>query len=231
MALPAIFDLASAQRIADAVRKVEIGDRDENALRFRRSPEDPRRIFRMGTIEGSWPVDTEKTVTFRNKTNPPNTASALNLFTDLPDNGGTQTVAIAREGTAWYLVEFVQDSDVFRIAEFVGSWPQFTPKVVEFISSPRTVVAWNLFLDFPDRDGFPYYCAVAKDGPFWFLIQWEWHTQTASLVLVGEDTILRDLSAEIGEDCTIILDKVFDKISVVESTYTIEIVQFGRPAS
>lgn len=233
MTQPIVFDLAAAQRIANAVRKVEIGDRAESPLRFRRIIEDPKRIFRIATFTGSWSIDTEKTVTFKYRTNTPNTAVATNLFVDLEDKDEEQTVAIAREGTAWYLIEYEQpDPEAFRIATFTGDWGKYASKTVAWkysTATPNTAEALNLFVDFPDRDGLPYDCAVAKDGEDWFLVAWEWHTATASQVTVKEEVVLKNVVAELDTNCDIVITPTFATLSVVSTTYQIEIVKFGRP--
>lgn len=106
MATPSVFDLASAQRIAAAVRRVEIGDRSEAALRFRRiDPQQQRKVFRIATFEGAWAIGGTKTVEFKYQTSTPNTASVLNLFFPWPGADGTTDCAIAREGAAWHLID------------------------------------------------------------------------------------------------------------------------------
>lgn len=64
------------------------------------------KTFRICTFTGAWAIGSNKTVTFRGVTTTPNTISATNLFFDLPNNG-TSTCAIAKDGTAWYLVQDV----------------------------------------------------------------------------------------------------------------------------
>lgn len=102
------FTRPAAERIAKVVRKVEQGDRGSNGLRFLSrsggggaSP----KTFRICTFTGSWSIDGIKTVTFRNQTTTPNTLSASNLFFDIPDDG-TKNCAVAKDGTAWYLVQW-----------------------------------------------------------------------------------------------------------------------------
>jgi hypothetical protein len=65
------------------------------------------KIFRVCTFTGTWSVDTDKTLKFRNVTTTPNTVSARNIFADI--KGGTSSAcitncAIAKDGTAWYLI-------------------------------------------------------------------------------------------------------------------------------
>lgn len=99
------FTRAAAERIASAVRTVERGDRDESPLRFAKPPADPpRRVFRMCTFTGEWTKGTTATVTFLNQTTTPNTVVARNVFATVDASAFTAHCAIAREGTAWYLI-------------------------------------------------------------------------------------------------------------------------------
>lgn len=99
------FTRKDAHRIANVVRTVEQGDRDGTPLVFGKGVSPPPVVFRVGTHDSSaWAKDASKTVTFINVTTPPNTASAINLFADLPTGATGRAVALAREGTAWYLI-------------------------------------------------------------------------------------------------------------------------------
>jgi hypothetical protein len=101
---PVIFDRSSAERIANAVRRVEIGDRTESPLRFDAVPPPQRKTFRIATFSGAWSVGATKTVTFKYQTATPNTASVLNLVCGLSPSGSCD-VSIAKDGTAWFLVQ------------------------------------------------------------------------------------------------------------------------------
>jgi hypothetical protein len=102
------FTRQSADRIAKVVRKVEAGNRDTVAM-----PTAPRgvagggngKVFRVGTFTGAWAINTGKTVTFKNQTATPNTASVTNYFFDFPQPNGTVDCGIAKEGTAWFLID------------------------------------------------------------------------------------------------------------------------------
>lgn len=100
------FTSDSADRIAKVVRIVEAGNRDTGALptspRFSGGSAKP--VFRMATFTGSWNIDAFKTVTFRDQTATPNTASAINLFANLTAASSARACAIAKDGTAWYLI-------------------------------------------------------------------------------------------------------------------------------
>ena len=67
------------------------------------SPYVPK-VFRVCTFTGSWAINTAKDVTFRGVTTTPNTVSATNLMCGLSPTG-TCDVTIAKDGTAWYLVQ------------------------------------------------------------------------------------------------------------------------------
>lgn len=62
------------------------------------------KTFRVCTFSGEWAIDTDKTVTFKNQTTTPNTVSARNLVCGLNPSGSCD-VSIAKDGTAWYLVQ------------------------------------------------------------------------------------------------------------------------------
>lgn len=102
------FNRRDAQRIANVVRKVEQGDRKGTPLVFGRNGASASSMpvfFRVGTHDGAaWAKNASKTVTFINVTTTPNTASATNLFADIATGSTGRNVAIAREGTTWYLI-------------------------------------------------------------------------------------------------------------------------------
>lgn len=60
--------------------------------------------FRICTFTGAWSKTGEKTVTFRGVTATPNTVLATNLFASIAAASGSRNCAIARDGTAWYLI-------------------------------------------------------------------------------------------------------------------------------
>jgi hypothetical protein len=155
MATPSVFDLASAQRIAAAVRKVEIGDRSESALRFRRvQPQQQRKVFRIATFSGAWAINSTKTVTFKYQTSTPNTASVTNLFFPFPALPGTTDCAIAKDGTAWFLVDvpfetatavFITGTASQVIVDDVSIETAFSPTTtsVNIVSSISVAAALN----------------------------------------------------------------------------------------
>jgi len=101
------FTPGSAERIARVVRVVEAGNR--NATGYVPSPrlQGGGKVFRVCEFTGSWSIDTAKTVTFYNQTATPNTVQAQNIFATLSGTTVTSTFrncAIAKDGTAWYLI-------------------------------------------------------------------------------------------------------------------------------
>jgi hypothetical protein len=102
---PTQFTRESAERIANVVRAAELASPAARPLSFDRldTPQ-KQRLFRVCTFTGAWAINATKTVTFRGVTTTPNTVSAINLFCGL-DPSGSCDVSIAKEGTAWYLVQ------------------------------------------------------------------------------------------------------------------------------
>jgi hypothetical protein len=62
------------------------------------------KTFRICTFTGSWSINGEKVVTFRNQTTTPNTVAAVNLFASIAAGSSSRNCAIAKDGTAWYLI-------------------------------------------------------------------------------------------------------------------------------
>jgi hypothetical protein len=102
------FTSGAADRIVKVVRAVEGGDRDCGPLTFgARIGGVSGKTFRVCTFTGAWSINGTKTVTFRNQTSTPNTVAAVNLFAALTGTTATSTFrncAIAKDGTAWYLI-------------------------------------------------------------------------------------------------------------------------------
>jgi hypothetical protein len=99
------FTRPAAERIAKVVRTVEAGDRDQAGLTFGNRVTGPSgKAFRVATFTGSWSINGEKVVTFRNQTTTPNTVSAVNLFANIATAASSRNCAIAKDGTAWYLI-------------------------------------------------------------------------------------------------------------------------------
>jgi len=106
------FTRAAAERIANVVRIVETGDRDGAPLRFGRAIgaggavvlHRDQKVFRVCTFTAAWSKNTTKVVTLKYQTSTPNTFVATNLFAEITSSTATRNCAIAKEGTAWYLI-------------------------------------------------------------------------------------------------------------------------------
>lgn len=98
------FTRDSADRIAAAVRRVEIGDRTQSGPTWDVvDTPGSRRVFRICTFTGSWSIGASKTVEVKGSTA---TVSAVNLFFPIASGPSSDTdCAIAKDGTAWYLVD------------------------------------------------------------------------------------------------------------------------------
>ena len=94
------FTRSAAERIAAVVRKVEQGDRDGSPLVYGVADQ-PNKTFRVCTFTGSWSANSFKTVTLRNSTA---TLAAYNLFGSISASCGGSPVAVAKDGTAWYVI-------------------------------------------------------------------------------------------------------------------------------
>ena len=113
------FTKPAAERIARVVREIEGGDRDGGPLTFgARVGEANAKVFRVCTFTGAWSINASKTVTFRGVTTTPNTVAAVNLFFPFPAPASATDCAIAKEGTAWYLIDVPFET---ATAVFVGA--------------------------------------------------------------------------------------------------------------
>jgi hypothetical protein len=100
------FTRESADRIAGVVRTLELTPARGAALEFEAVQQSGKgqRAFRVCTFTGAWSINGTKTVTFRNQTSTPNTVSAVNLFANIATRASARNCAIAKDGTAWYLI-------------------------------------------------------------------------------------------------------------------------------
>lgn len=62
------------------------------------------KVFRICTFTGAWSIGSSKAVTFKGVTTTPNTVNVTNLVCGLSPAGSCD-VSIAKDGTAWYLVQ------------------------------------------------------------------------------------------------------------------------------
>ena len=96
------FTRPAAERIGKAVRQVEAGNRDLGPIKWGpRGGAASVKVFHVCTFTGAWAINTAKTVTFRGVTS---TVAAVNLFVAIQEPASAKNCAIARDGTAWYLI-------------------------------------------------------------------------------------------------------------------------------
>lgn len=128
------FTRESAERIASRVRVAELTPLPASPLVFdgvlTQSP--PPKVFRMGLFNGDWPKGTAKTVTLRNATT--GTVSATNLLWPVPD-GPERNCAIAKEGTAWYLLQ----PETYLVNGFTAA--TLTTSALTFYAVPMAALA------------------------------------------------------------------------------------------
>jgi hypothetical protein len=85
------------------VRAAETAPRPARPLTFDAIQQSAsRKTFRMATFTGAWPINGTKTVTLQGSTA---TLVAINRFFDHPDVG-TRNCAVAKDGTAWNLIQW-----------------------------------------------------------------------------------------------------------------------------
>jgi hypothetical protein len=116
---PTQFTRESAERIANVVRAAELASPAARPLSFDRvdTPQ-KQRLFRVCTFTGAWSIGDTKTVTFKYQTATPNTVVATNLFFPVTSTAaGNTDCAIAKDGTAWFLIDVPFET---ATAVFVG---------------------------------------------------------------------------------------------------------------
>jgi hypothetical protein len=104
------FTRPAAERIAKVVRTVEGGDRDQPGITYGSAPGGVAgKTFRVATYTGAWSIGSAKTVTMQDSTA---TLSAVNQFFPVTNTAaGDRQCAIAKDGTAWYLVDVRVSND------------------------------------------------------------------------------------------------------------------------
>ncbi len=144
------FSRPAAQRIAKAVRTVEAGDRNQPGLTFDHPMPGGSKIFRVCTFTGSWSIGSTKTVTYKYASSTPNTAVATNLFFPVTSTA-TLDCAIAKDGTAWFLVDvpFYAASAVFITAVSVGATLNTNTCAITVATTSSTATATFLRIGVP----------------------------------------------------------------------------------
>ena len=141
------FTRPAAERIAAVVRSVERGDRDTKGntwgVRLEGGGGGGAVVFHIGTFTGAWATSAVKVVTFKYQTTTPNTASVTNLFFPYPENG-TKDCAIAKDGTAWFLVDVplvVATLQTATITYITGGTATLNTATCDIVFTPATATA------------------------------------------------------------------------------------------
>lgn len=144
------FSRPAAQRIAKAVRTVEAGDRNQPGLTFDHPQFGGGKMFRICTFTGSWSIGSTKNVTYKYQSTTPNTAAATNLFFPVTSTA-TLDCAIAKDGTAWFLVDvpFFTASAVFITSVSVGATLNTNTCAITVATTAATATATFLRIGVP----------------------------------------------------------------------------------
>jgi len=164
-----VFDEASAERIARAVKIVESWGEsvDEPFVEEPVQALPADRLILQGTFEGVWNVGDKKTVEYvADNGDDKEKKDVENPLQDAGVQGEKTKCIIVRVGPKWILAYV--DANVFKIGTFDGSWAKGSYKDVDTNNS-GTVNVLNLFADVNDAGDSGVSCAIAKDGG-WYLI-------------------------------------------------------------
>lgn len=161
-----------AEKLHETVRRVEgmpYSQPTRIETRFEDGPTPPNN-FRVGTYDGSqWATNGQKTVTLTNVGATGYTVLATNIFgTVSARDSSTANCAIAKDGTAWYMVQPMDSGSGLRAGTFDGSWPLNSDKTVTRINGGGTVNVTNIIYSIPDA-GQPMNCVFGQDGTAWYL--------------------------------------------------------------
>ena len=132
------FTRPAAERIARVVRTVENQPKKRAGLIWKTSSQltDAGGI-RMATYTGSWAINTDNTVTFLSNTL--RTALARNILLTLPEATEDRNCAVAKDGTAWFLINWQQDVvTAFTAAELSSAALTFHGVPVAALSTAAT---------------------------------------------------------------------------------------------
>jgi hypothetical protein len=111
-------------------------------------------IFRIGTFgTAAWSINSQNTVTLSSVSMTGTTVLVNNLFGSIAAAGSTQKCAIAREGTAWYLVQPYVGGGSVKLGKTSADWAKDTSASIAIYSGTagaeaatgETVTAYNHF--------------------------------------------------------------------------------------
>lgn len=97
------FTLGAAERIANAVRSVERGNRDEAPLSFARILDFPSKAVKLCVWEGEWKLNRTHEITFSDSFN---TATAINAYFGFRPNINIGRGVVVKSQGTWHLVSY-----------------------------------------------------------------------------------------------------------------------------
>ena len=168
----------SAERIRDTIRTVEsmIAKTETTLLptRFVEGAPLPLDNFRIGTFgTAAWSINSSNTVTLTNVGVTGYTVLATNVFGSINAMGSTlagttRPCAIAKDGTAWYLIQPVPSSGGAKACTFTGAWSMGADKSVTSVATGETINVTNLIYSIPET-GETLSCVAVQEGTAWQL--------------------------------------------------------------
>jgi len=185
----------SAERIRDTIRTVEsmVARSDTTLLptRFSEGAPQPLDNFRIGTFgTAAWSINSSNTVTLTNVGVTGYTVLATNVFGTITAMGSTlagttRPCAVAKDGTAWYLIQPVPSTGGAKAGTFTGGWGLGSDKEVTSIVTGEVINVTNLIYSIPDT-GETMSCVVVQEGTAWQLANVQ-HLGTSVLTKVANE--------------------------------------------
>jgi len=146
----------------------------------------PIRIGTFGTA--AWSINSDNTVTLTNVGVTGYTVLATNIFGTITAMGSTlagttRPCAVAKDGTAWYLIQPVPSSGGAKAVTFTGSWSMNSDKSVTSVVTGEVINVTNLIYSIPDTGETMSGIAV-QEGTAWQLANVQ-HRGTSVLTKVA----------------------------------------------
>lgn len=229
-----------ARKLGDLVRRDESTPYGNGSYRletrYEDMPQPPPTVFRVGTFgTAAWSINGDNTVTLTNVSPTGTTVLATNIFGNLAASTATQSCAIAKDGTAWYLIQPFLQASAIRMGTFSSPWAKGATKTINLTNASGTVAASNTLIDYPSAPAgkSSVNCVIANEGGTWFLANWEQVTATAAIVSsMNTVSVITDvtLSATLNtSSCAITIGKTNSTalVTFVGSSYTSTIVRLA----
>jgi hypothetical protein len=157
--------------------------------RFSEGAPQPLDNFRIGTFgTAAWSINSSNTVTLTNVGVTGYTVLATNIFGTITAMGSTlagttRPCAVAKDGTAWYLIQPVPSTGGAKAGTFTGGWGLGSDKEVTSIVTGEVINVTNLIYSIPDT-GETMSCVVVQEGTAWQLANVQ-HMGTSVLTKVA----------------------------------------------